>query len=222
VEHNAQHLVAAFGRLLFAVFVGIGHMSEDSTDAPKPKGWMADINDKHDEFFLWVGRCITVWASVDEELFAIFHECIGPKLQSAIIYYRTNTIGARLALTAAIVESYFPKEQKNGGKDHETVIAWRKVKKDFDDQLGTRNRLAHHPVHISIYSRGDNIDWVEGPPEDSFATYELHMSQGEEMKEGKAPEPLNILDLRDHYAKVTLVRNALDLFRQNELPKRPR
>jgi hypothetical protein len=52
--------------------------------------------------------------------------------------------------------------------------------------------------------------------------YELHMSQGEELKTGEAPTPLNIADLRDHYVKVTLVRNALDLFRQNELPKRPR
>jgi hypothetical protein len=42
-----------------------------------------------DEFHMMLGYCIAAWADVDDLLFRIFRECIGPHLQCAIIYYKT-------------------------------------------------------------------------------------------------------------------------------------
>jgi hypothetical protein len=39
-------------------------------------------------FFEILGRCIVAWAHVDDELFRVFRDCVGPTEQCAIIYYR--------------------------------------------------------------------------------------------------------------------------------------
>jgi len=56
-----------------------------------------------DEFHMWVGYCITAWAEVDDVLFCIFRDCVGPSEQCAIIYYKTPGLEARFSLIDEIV-----------------------------------------------------------------------------------------------------------------------
>ena len=53
-----------------------------------------------DEFFTWLGKCITAWAQVEEHLFEICVHSLGAtRHRVAIVYYRTPTLDARLQLT---------------------------------------------------------------------------------------------------------------------------
>ena len=79
-----------------------------------------------DDFHMMIGYCVAEWAKVDDELFRIFRDCVGPYEQSAIIYYRTPTLNARLGLTDEIVQSVLPKrKKKSGGHYHPSVKAWK-------------------------------------------------------------------------------------------------
>jgi hypothetical protein len=66
-----------------------------------------------DYFYMMVGRCIAEWAKVDDELFRIFRDCVGPYEQCAIIYYRTPSLSVRLELTDEIIKSIFQSRQEN-------------------------------------------------------------------------------------------------------------
>lgn len=204
-EQSLQHLVTALRRFSLSEFLRVDHM-------PPSDPW----NDTTQEFYHWVGRCITVWASIDEELFEIFAECMGPRVQSAIVYYRTVTLGARLGLTGAIVQSCFPRMRKNGGHDAKSLIVWREIRDVVDGLLVTRNRLAHQQTYISL-TEPDEGD----PGAPSYAIYEIQMSEAEMMKAGEAPKPLSVTDLKAHYREVASARQDLSDFFLTELPKRP-
>ena len=102
-----------------------------------------------DEFHMMLGYCIAAWADVDDLLFRIFRDCIGPYEQCAIIYYKTPGLEARFSLTDEIVRSVLPKK-KPGAHDHPSVKAWDKAIKPRQDLLSQRRRLAHHPVTMRI------------------------------------------------------------------------
>jgi hypothetical protein len=56
-----------------------------------PKTWQKN----RDEFHMVMGYCIAAWAQVDDQLFRIFRDCVGPYDQSAVIYYRTPGLHLR-------------------------------------------------------------------------------------------------------------------------------
>jgi hypothetical protein len=168
---------------------------------------------------MMVGRCIAEWAKVDDELFRIFRDCVGPYEQCAIIYYRTPGLDVRLHLTEEIVKSVLPKTQrKSGGHDHPSVTAWKAVAKDFRDLLGTRRRLAHHPVavqHGSIWPLNLDLSYMLAPP----SWFEINVSQNEQLKSGELPA-LKVHDLEVHLTAVTAIRDRLRHFFSDILTKR--
>ena len=102
-----------------------------------------------DDFHMMIGYCIAEWAKVDDELFRIFRDGVGPYEQSAIIYYRTPTLNARLGLTDEIVQSVLPKRpKKSGGHYHPSVKAWKVAIEGFCNLLAIRRRIAHQPISI--------------------------------------------------------------------------
>jgi hypothetical protein len=106
-----------------------------------------ELQEWADEFHMMMGYCIAEWATVDEELFLIFRDCLGPYEQSAIIYFRTPGLNVRLGLTDELVLSVLPeKERKSGGHDHPSVKAWQEAIKGFDTLLAVRRRIAHQPI----------------------------------------------------------------------------
>src|SRR5580704_14046716 len=108
-----------------------------------PKGWQ----ELGEEFYMMMGQCIAAWAEVDDELFRIFRDCVGPYEQSAIIYYRTPGLDIRFGLTDEIVRSVLPKKpRRSGSHHHPNVKVWRAAQGDYQDLLAVRRRIAHHPI----------------------------------------------------------------------------
>jgi hypothetical protein len=183
---------------------------------------MADELTPDQEFLMWIGICITTWAHVEEHLFEMCATVLsGPRVNAAIVYYRTPTLDSRLKLVGELVLAFLPKlERAEGGHDHPNVVTWNALRKDIEGQLGTRARIAHHPVmtHPNLYEVGDifelhdllEVSWLE-----------IYTSEGEQLRgRGKPPKPLLIDDLKSHNDAVIDVATRLGHFRDHVLPKR--
>lgn len=116
------------------------------TQKPSPTSEHS-VTPEEKEFLYCVGRAITEWAQVDERLFQICAAVLrASKEHVAIIYYRTNTLGARLVLVDELVTTVLPKsDRKNGGHNPPVTADWMSLKKDIEDALSVRNQLAHSP-----------------------------------------------------------------------------
>jgi hypothetical protein len=186
---------------------------------PTSKGWQ----DSGEEFHMMMGQCIAMWAQVDDELFRIFRDCVGPYEQCAIIYYRTPGLDTRFSLTDEIVLSVLPKpDRKSGGHDKPAVTAWKSAKKGYGDLLGVRRRIAHQPATIRLGPTNfalNNRTLNEPPP----SWFEIYVNQHEQLREkecGKAP--LRIKDLQDHLLATITLRDRLNRFFHEILTKQPK
>jgi hypothetical protein len=183
---------------------------------------MADPKqEESDKFHMMVGYCVSAWASVDEQLFRIFEHCVGPRIQCAIIYYKTPGLEPRFSLTDEIVRSVLP-QNKSGQHDHSSVIAWENAIKHRHKLLGTRRRIAHHAVAVRIKYEGlgggfsgapfGSVPFSGGgPPHGKISSWvELYMSQHEKARGINANvSPLLIADLKTHYADVGTMADQL-------------
>lgn len=171
--------------------------------------------EQDEQFHLWVGYCISQWSFVDDNLFLIFRDCVGPYDQCSIIYYRVPGLDARLSLTDEIVLSVLPQpERKNGGHSHKDVVAWEKAKKGFKDLLSVRRKIAHHPVVGVSY---DPSDIVTSSDEEYWL--EISPSQHERLRQKIDHKGLKIQDLKDHYKGVHDLANRLKSFLDDVLKK---
>jgi hypothetical protein len=180
----------------------------------KPKTWQ----ELGDEFHMMVGYCVAEWAGVDDELFRIFRECVGPHEQSAIIYYRTPGLDVRFGLTDEIVRSVLPKRpKKSGSHDHPSVRAWVAAKGDYPNLLGMRRRIAHHPIMIRQEPFRVGMAAGESPP----SWFEIYVSQHEGLRKKSSNLPaLRIDDLKTHLIAVNQLKGRLHRFFYDVLTKR--
>lgn len=151
---------------------------------------------------MMMGYCIAEWARVDEQLFQIFHMALQcPKKQAAVVYYRTNTLGGRLALASALVSALLPKTV-SGEQSHDDRVRWNEVKTAINSILGTRNRIAHKSVNW--HQAPQFIDanaYLDVAPDSSFDIFE---NENERLVESGEPQkPLTLSDLQTH-AQLTL------------------
>jgi hypothetical protein len=175
-----------------------------------------------EDFFIWLGKCITSWARVEDHLFEICVQSLGATRQrTAIVYYRTPTIDARLKLTDELVRTVLPKK-KGGDHDHSDVKIWDCLRKRIGSLLPTRNRLAHNPV------ASKQILPVPFSPIDSEAVshlltlswYESYVSDAERLRgHHDNVKPLTEPDLSTHRLEVEMVINELEIFRTNVISK---
>jgi hypothetical protein len=173
------------------------------------------IQAKADEFYMFIGQCINDWANIDEILFQIFHHCVGPRLQSAIIYYRTPGLDARLSLTDEIVRSVLPKKKRpNGGHSHEAVRAWGAAQKGFKEALSIRRRIAHQPMAGNL-----NPFWRQEDGEGDIS-FLIYANSHEELRKG-ASQPLELKDLKKHLVDVAILNDQLFQFLHSTLKKQP-
>ena len=93
---------------------------------PWAKSPRSAADQEADKFHMMLGYCISAWAEVDDLLFRIFRDCVGPYEQCAIIYYKTPGLEARFSLTDEIVKSVLPKKLP-GEHDHPSVQAWNRL-----------------------------------------------------------------------------------------------
>ena len=74
--------------------------------------WYEKFLARHDEFHMVMGYCIAAWAAVDEQLFLLFSDCVGPHEQAAIIYYRTPGLDVRGSIEASRASRWGKDEQR--------------------------------------------------------------------------------------------------------------
>ena len=171
-----------------------------------------------EDFFTWVGKCITSWANVEERLFAITMKSIGStKTRAAIIFYSTPTIGTRLRLTDELVRNVLPpREKKDGGKDHPDVKIWDDLRKEIGDLLPIRNRIAHQPVKDITYPALSAVTALF----DQMTWYQSHVSEAEMLRgRNDDAKPIGVVELSQHRIAVELITAKLDLFISHILSK---
>jgi hypothetical protein len=178
-----------------------------------------------EDFFTWVGKCITSWAGVEDHLFEICVQSLGAtKQRTAIVYYRTPTIDARLKLTDELVRTVLPRREKeDGGHDHADVKIWESLRKKIVDLLPIRNRLAHHPVtnkKIVPEPTGDDAVSIAVSRLTTLSWYESYVSDAERLRGGhEKAKPLMAPDLSNHRIAVEMIINELEIFRTHVLSK---
>jgi hypothetical protein len=160
------------------------------------------------EFYTLVGRCIGEWAHLEERLFKCCHECLGPYEQSAIVYYKTPSLEARLTLVNELVTSVLPKH-KPGEHPHQFVKIWDQLIKDIHKLLPVRRRVAHQPIsEISNYL--GYLSVVVGMEDPVFHVYGSRHERTR-AKEAES-KPLFKKDLEGHLKKLDGLTLRLDQF----------
>jgi len=178
------------------------------------------INEKAREFLYTVGEAITEWATIDERLFLIFTDVLRTDQHlAAIIYYRTNTLGGRLALLDELIRAICPKpSRESGAHASEVERHWTARKKEMVNLLATRNHLAHSPAspHATFDSDSDptNITVTD-------VWWASYVSRTEKMRGAAPKKDIKINDVKDHLQKVHQLWMSLHVFR-DELSKLPR
>lgn len=167
-----------------------------------------------DEFHMAMGYCIAAWAQVDDELFRIFCDCIGPYDQSAIIYYRTPGLEVRLNLTEEIVRTTLLPSWARPGNADPRMKAWKPIAKDFRDLLAVRRRIAHHPVAGRVENGVPTADTA------APSWFEIYVGAHERLRDSAAKLPaLRADDLRKHLIAVFQLRDHLRAFFHDVLTK---
>jgi hypothetical protein len=183
-------------------------------------------NNSADEFFTWLGKCITAWAQVEEHLFEICVRSLGAtRHKVAIVCYRTPTLDARLQLTNELVRTVLPPhDPPAGGHGHPDTKKWDEIRSQITELLPVRNRMAHHPVTYKDLGLmpvlGFSFD--SALPTIRSSWYESYVSEAEKLR-GKHEDlkPLTAPDLSQHRLSVEIVIKQLDLFRARVLSKYP-
>lgn len=180
-----------------------------STENPKT------FHERYDRFYLLIGHCIAAWSRVDERLFRVFSECMGPYEQAAIVYYRVPGLDARLGLVDEIVKSVLPKRpRKSGAHHHPYVKQWTKLIGEIKDRLlPIRRRIAHHSVEIKYIQNalllflrpdllGDDLLRIQASAHERTREKERDIS------------PLMLDDLGKHLKAIEDVVEQLEMFRE--------
>jgi hypothetical protein len=164
-----------------------------------------------DEFHMAIGYCIAQWATLEDQLFRICRDCLGPYEQTAIIYYKTPTLSSRIDLADELFKSvsyvYKPSHIKT----------WKKLLKDMRDLVPIRNRIAHDPVseQEDFFRAGDPVGTPLYQIRHQIRTSEHELLRGKVSE----PKPLFIDDLHFHYIETEKLRDRLRDFLVNVLPK---
>jgi hypothetical protein len=184
-----------------------------------------------DDFFTWLGKCITSWAQVEDHLFEICFSSLGcTRHKAAIVYYRTPTLDARLKLTNELIRTVLPgRERKSGGHDHQDVKYWNETRSMIEHELSTRNRLAHHPIEqkklVPVFIKPDGTQSTDAESEaiSSLMTvswHESYVSEAESLRGGHENlKPLTAPDLSRHRVEIEQIITHLQIFRAHILPK---
>ena len=167
-------------------------------------------SERIDDFYMQIGRCIAGWAEIDEWLFRLCRESIGPYEQSAIVYYRTPGIDIRLGLVDELVKSILPKRsRKSGGHDHPDVKLWKGISSDIRKLLSTRRRIAHHPVKAIT----NFLLLFTYPEKYGGANLQIQASEYERLRQKDADiSPLAISDLMMHAIATDEIGQKLERF----------
>lgn len=182
-----------------------------------------DVEQRRNEFYQLIGKCIKEWATVEQKLFEL---CVfalkAPRRQAAIVYYKSPTIDTRLNLTDELVRAILPKKERpDGGKDHKWVTTWSKLYNDVKDMLPERNLLAHSPVreveavkYLSSLATKERIK--------TLASWtEIVASEGEKLRGKPVKPPIRTKHLENHLTAVKLLAARISVFHGTIVEEQP-
>lgn len=177
-----------------------------------------------DEFHMWMGMCIALWATVETRIFRICWKSLAcSEERAAIVYFKSPSLEARMTLTQELVESVLPKTT-TGQPIHDDLKAWNEIVGAFNRLKQIRNRIAHHPVSSRMATTsGDFGREPYGSKPFGSTTidywFENYVSPEEHLR-GRHDQtlPLGLDDLKKHHRSTFDLTNMLDEFLENHLP----
>jgi hypothetical protein len=173
------------------------------------------------EFYTYVGRAITEWASVDDVLFGVFRGCIGPLTASAIIYYRTPGLDTRFQLTDELVTATIqPLPKKPGSHTNPDLVAWKAAIEGYQALLAVRRRIAHQPIQLGSLSATDQNELnaaiakfsTTGEWSAPLPTFEIFARHERRRTKEQGKPPLKVDDLKQHVQDVAALTLRLRVF----------
>lgn len=180
-------------------------MSQPPSEPVQAKGIPKPLQEASDEFYMWIGHCITDWAATESVIFQIFWKSLGCKEeQAAIVYFKSPSLETRFTLTQELVLSVLPKTE-SGKPIHPDLKAWNAIVSTLNDLKTVRNRIAHHPIaaYVAISDPGDILEFW----------FENYVSPEERLR-GKHNniKPLVVEDLKSHHLSALSLTTALKRF----------
>ena len=96
-----------------------------------------------DDFYNAVGRALSEWSRIEQEIGLIFSICVGSPGQEPALkaFWSLHSFEQRLQLTAAAFKALF-----HLPIDDDLLAQWRQVAKEWRDANDRRNDLAHGTV----------------------------------------------------------------------------
>lgn len=184
------------------------------------------IEQQADEFYRWLGLCITSWAHVEDQL---FHYCWailgGSKQRAAIVFFRTPTLETRVALIDELLPTILPAIPKNGHKGPYAIKTWSEIKADYSVLIPIRNKLAHNQALPNV-AWGDRLaaapKSAKPITEDGLklSWYEVYESHAKIARGDKDPgAPITLDDLKEHQRGVAGLTAKLIIFYQDHVLK---
>lgn len=172
----------------------------------------------HELFYLWIGKCIKRWASVEHVLFKMCDTCLDSRRRVvAVVFFRTPTLESKITLVSDLLDArFFPHGKRSGQHDPDEMKRWNKLEARLRKHLPLRNFIAHNPMS----SRGEKTLPGEKP---TFRNPQPAVVQHPADAERKAAsiKDVRVDDLDKHYKEVTLLMNDLGKF-ADELQERLR
>jgi len=176
---------------------------------------VTSVDPERDAHLLEIGRAITEWASVQDQLFAIVRLILRcSERHASIVFFRTPSIESRISLTDDLLKTVFPQtSDKPGSKPHPGYTVWTQIQKELRKETPLRNSLAHHPVELVVDAYEHKVTG-----EIMFVgTRPATMLSLAEAKRKGSRYPLTIEDIRAHYARVATFAPRLLDFRSGPL-----
>jgi hypothetical protein len=171
---------------------------------------------KRKMFYASLGECITAWATIERELFDLFHRALGierrwrPKSRrnadrekSALIFWTLPTFGMRLSYTSMLVT--YCLETGDGSKSKAQQY-WKKLNKDLERLHSFRNKLAHQPT-----AEDEIVPPTDPDDEGAMIIWAKEMIVPNKLDKRKSFKPIEHADLEAHLKAVLLVRNRLEI-----------
>ena len=159
---------------------------------------------------LWIGRCISEWAAIEEVIFDVF--CIALNTDTrlaAIVFYKTPNMQSRVTLTTELIEAITPVQP--GRHHHPLRKQWDSITKLISGLIPIRNLMAHHPID-SVAAPSS----TGSPSVSNFdgSLYKIETSKSEKLR-GKSGSIKSIREseMPLYYDKVRNVHTELINFR---------
>ncbi|MGE0062847.1 MAG: hypothetical protein AB7T86_12315 [Xanthobacteraceae bacterium] len=179
-------------------------------DNPGAYATIKFTKEEGDAFFALVGRIIFEWASIDRDMFDLFHLLLGgDEKVASVVYYRHKTIGNKRDLAKDVAEVKLPDDDKARLKP-----IWDRI----ESNLWVRNAVAHYPTQVQF-----EVIWdlhADGGPKVIKNDAQIQaITEPKDVLSGAKEKTLKTQDLIDHLEVAKAIHkdfsDAVKIFQHN-------